>query len=123
MKERLNICLTQEEINILDKKAKELNLSKSAMIGKLITQELHITQEGQIRNNYTSQNQPDNWKEELRGELHLLAKKIAKSLKDEINQDKELQPSRLTILSKLKEIKEELEDLKENSQAREGYVP
>ena len=66
MKIRLNICLTQEESEILDKKAKGLSLSKSALLGRLITQELHITQQGHIQNDYTPVNHPEGLLEELK---------------------------------------------------------
>ena len=53
MKLRLNVCLTQDEVEILNELAKVNSLSKSAMLGKLLTQGGHITQPVQIQNEYT----------------------------------------------------------------------
>lgn len=127
MKQRLNICLTQEEVETLDEMTKVHTLSKSAMLGKLITQELHITQPVQIQNEYTPEgiNRQD-LVEEINGLLVNLKKTDKSKVCNSYTLVEQLQSSQKAfetkVLSKLKEIKELIEDVSPSGDGS-GYIP
>lgn len=77
----ISVCLTSEELHKLDNEAKEQTMSRSALLGQLITHSQHT---GHINNTL---NLPDGCKamskEEVREELHLFYKKIDRSLTED----------------------------------------